>query len=236
LNGTYAASELMDLGFGIGASRRSYLDAGPSFIGAKNYSSNASVDYKWTPTFTTGGYGTASYDEFDNQNDVRNFSAGLSGRYLFSPASSVNARLGITWVRDDNGIRESNPSGRIEYAYSSGTLAAFLSGSIDYASGSFGNETRREELALRASDRISANWSVDASGVWQANRSLKAPFLEDLMSVQAIVGAHYALTEYARLNLSGELFRQWNRGGLGTDLYRNSIFLGIDVGSNIPIF
>ncbi|HEY5996722.1 MAG TPA: hypothetical protein VIU29_06850 [Candidatus Deferrimicrobiaceae bacterium] len=237
LNGTLATSANLELGFGAGAVRNDYFDAPSAFIGSKNYSANASVGYRWTPNLNPGIYGTAGYDEFDNGNDVRNFAAGLSGNYRFSEVSSFDARVGATWIRSDTGnTRIVRPSGRLEYRQAWRELTAALRASIDYAAGAFGTETKREDVSLRLADRFSADWSGDTSAVWQANRSLREPFPEDLMSVQWSAGVHYSVTRYARINLTGEMFRQWNRGGIGTDLFRESAMIGVDIGSDILVF
>ncbi len=235
LNANFAISGNLDSAFGFGAARKSYFDGGPLLVGSNNYSANGSMSYKLTDTFSAGGYGTASYDEFDNKNDVRNFSGGVSAKYIFSASSSLDARAGMTWIRDDMGSRIKKPSGRLEYGFKSLDFMAALSASIDYAAGAFGTESKRESVTLRLSDRFSTNWSGDTSGVWQTNRSVRAPYLEDQMSVQWAAGAHYSVTEYARINLSGELFKQWNKGIIGSDLYRESAMVGFEIGSNFPL-
>ncbi len=236
LNGTYRVSPNIDFGLGGGAGRKSFFNASPALVGSDHYSANASAEYKMTVNIASGVYGTANYDRFDNKNDVRNFTAGLTGKYVFSPFSLLDARGGATWIRDDMGLRMIRPSGSLKYARKSRDFTAALSASVDYAAGSFGTETRREDVSLRFSDRFSTDWSWETSGVWQTNRSLTAPFNEDLMSIQCSAGVHYRVTEYARLKLTGEYFRQWNRGGLGDDFYRESALVGFDVGSNFPIF
>lgn len=237
LNGSWSMSPNLDLGFGAGAARRSYFEGPPSLIGSNNYSANASVGYRWTANFSSGIYGTTSYDEFDNRNDVRNFTAGLQGSYQFSELSSFDARAGATWVRSDAGnARIVRPSGRLGFRRSVRDLTAALNASIDYTAGSFGTETKREDVSLRLGNRFTESWSGDTSAVWQANRSIREPVPEDLMSFQWSVGLHYMITRYARVNLTGELFRQWNRGGIGSDLFRESALIGFDVGSDLPIF
>ncbi|HEY3490773.1 MAG TPA: hypothetical protein VGK27_11730 [Candidatus Deferrimicrobiaceae bacterium] len=237
LNGTYAATANFDLGLGIAAARKSYFDGGPSLIGSNNYSSDGSASYKLSPNLSTGVYGSANYDEFDNKVDTRVFSTGLSGRYRFTESSTLEVRAGMTFIRsDDLPSRLRKPSGRIEYSEKIRDFTASLRGSIDYATGSFGSETKREDITLRLSDRFAADWSWDTSGAWQTNRSLAVPIREDLMSVQWSAGLHYQVAEYARLNLTGELFRQWNNGAIGTDLYRESALLGFDIASNFPVF
>jgi hypothetical protein len=237
LNGTWASSANLEFGFGAGAVRKSFFDAPRTFIGSNNYSANGSVGYKWSPNLTSGIYGTASYDEFDNSNDVRNFAAGLSGTYRFSEISSFDARVGATWIRSDEGnARIVRPSGRLAYRQAWQDLTAALSASIDYAAGAFGTETKREDISLKLNDRFSADWSGDTSAVWQANRSIREPVPEDIMSLQWSAGVHYSVTRYARINLTGELFRQWNRGWIGSDLFRESAMLGFDIGSDFLLF
>ena len=227
----------LETGAGIGASRTTYFGGNISQVAFSSYTANASADYRLSPVLTAGAYGTASLDRFDNGNDVRDFTGGLGGTYLLSAGSSLSARAGITAVRSDDAPgRIVRPSGRIEYRQLYRDLDAMLRASIDYSAGSFGRETKREDVTLRLSDRLSADWSLDTSLTWQANRSLREPFPEDFMSTQWTAGIAWSISRDARIRLGGELFRQWDRGSQGNDLYRESAMIGFDVGSDFVVF
>jgi hypothetical protein len=237
LEGTFALSPLVNVGLTAGAGRRSYFDAPPSFIGSNNYSAEGNLLYQVSPNTSSGFYAVARYDEFDNKNDVRNFSGGITGKHRFSESTSLDGRLGATWIRTDmTSDRIVRPSGRLKLSHVASAFVGSLGGSIDYVSGSFGNETKREAVNARLSRRFSTDWEGDAAGNWQSTRSLQAPFIEDLSSTQWTATVRYAVTRYARLRLSAELFRQWNQGLTGSDLYRESVVVGIDLGSTIPVF
>jgi outer membrane scaffolding protein for murein synthesis (MipA/OmpV family) len=232
----YALTENLDVSLGAGATRNSYFDGGPSLVGSNSYTASGEFGYRLSSNFKGGLHAAADYDEFDNRNDVRKFSLSLSGGYRITPASSVEARVGATRIRsDETGTTLDRPSGRLEWRYAGRELSSSLAASIDYSAGAFGNENKRENVVLKLADRFSENWSGDTAATWQANRSLVAPFPEDLMSVQWTAGMRYSITRYARLRLGGEIFRQWNRGRTGSDLFRESATLGIDIGSDIPI-
>jgi hypothetical protein len=121
--------------------------------------------------------------------------------------------------------------------YADNTFRATLSGAYEVAGGgSFGSTTRRQTASFSLTDQFASRWSADLTGGYQVNRSLDDAESEDLTSVSGSAGIRYLPRDKVALRLSGNAFRQWSDGTVGSDLTRYSAVLGITLGHTYNIY
>lgn len=237
LQAAYLFTRTVNGSLGAGATRRDYLDTTDDRQNTRDYKANGSIGYAITPRLNTGLYSDVGYSEYGNGNDSRMLTGGLTGRYLLSPFSTIDLNAGATHVRSDDTVDAKwRPNGRFSFTNVWQSFSVILRGSIDMVPGSFGRTNKRENVQLSMSEHLSQDWSWDASASYQSNRSIEPPILEDILTLEWTAAVHYSLARWASLRLTGDIFRQWAKGAVGSDLFRNQIVLGIDVATSYPIY
>ena len=150
--------------------------------------------------------------------------------------------MGISQIRQKEapGIqaqKESSPSGNFNISYTHESFAATAYGSYVYSGGSgFGEATRQWTTGIGFSDKFTREWSWNLSGAYQVSRSVFATEAVDLATVNGAAGLRYQASEWASLDLTGNLNRQRSNGQFGDTLNNYTALLGITIGKPYKIY
>jgi len=242
LRANYLLTEKSEFSLGGRFSKLQYLDNTTRDVGSRVINGDTSLSYKFTPLFSSGLFFSNSYNTFENGTDSRVFAGGLTGAYRFSPEFAVDARAGVSHMKETfttgaPEITKTSPYGALSLVYSDNNVRAALSGTIEQAGGgNLGVTTRRETVSLSVSDQFAMRWWADFTGTYQVNRSLEPNASGDLTSAAGTAGVRHKPLEWMEVHLSGSGFRQSGNGRLGSDLTRYSAFLGITLGKTYNIY
>jgi hypothetical protein len=242
LRTNYLLTEKTEFSLGGGFSKLQFLDNTSGNVGSRVINGDTSLSYRFTPLFSSGVFFSTSYNTFENGTDSRVYAGGLTGGYKFSPTFTVDARAGVSYMKETftSGVPENtntSPYGALTLAYSERDFRVALSGTIEQAGGgNLGVTTRRETVSLSVTDQFALRWWADLTGTWQVNRSLESNASGDLTSEAGTAGVRYQPLEWMNVHLSGSGFRQSGNGTLGSDLTRYSAFLGVTLGKTFNIY
>ncbi len=242
LRANYLLTEKTEFSLGGGYNKLQFLDNTTGNIGSRVISGDTSLSYRFTPLFSSGLFFNTSYNTFENGTDSRVFAGGLTGRYIFSPTFTVDARAGASHVKETSTTgapetKKTSPYGSLSLIYSERDFRAALSGLIEQAGGgNLGVTTRRETVSLSVSDQFATRWWADLIGIYQVNRPLEENVSGDLTSATGTAGIRHKPLEWLEVHLSGSGFRQSGDGTLGSDLTRYSAFLGVTLGKTYNIY
>jgi hypothetical protein len=242
LRANYLLTERSEFSLGGGFSKLQFLDNTTGNVGSRVINGDTSLRYKFTPLFSSGVFFSSAYNTFENGTDSRVFAGGLTGAYRYSPAFTIDARAGASYVKQTvtTGAPETSrtsPTGALSLVYSDNNLRAALTGTIAQAGGgNLGVTTRRESVSLTVSDQFAMRWWADFTGTYQVNRPLESNASGDLTSAGGTAGIRHNPLEWLEVHLSGSGFRQSGDGTLGSDLTRYSAFLGVTLGKTYNIY
>ena len=242
LRANYLLTEKTNFSLGGGFKKLQFLDNTTANVGSRVINGDTSLNYKFTPLFSSGIFFNTSYNTFESGTDSRVLAGGLTVAYKFSPAFTVDARAGASHMKETftSGApenTETSPYGALTLAYTERDIRATLSGTIEQAGGgNLGVTTRRETVSFSVSDQFALRWWADLRGTYQVNRPLDSNVSGDLTSMTGTAGIRHQLLEWLEVHLSGSGFRQSGNGTLGTDLTRYSAFLGVALGKTYNVY
>jgi hypothetical protein len=211
-------------------------------VDSREVAGDTTLSYRFTPLFSSGFFFNVSYNTFEDGTDSRVFAGGLTGSYRFSPSVTMDARAGASRTQESElaGLPDRttwSPSGLLLLIYAGNTFRATLSGAYEVGGGgSFGSTTRRQTASFSLTDQFASRWWADLTGSYQVRQSLDDTESEDLTSASGSAGIRYHPRENVTLRLSGNAFRQWSDGTVGSDLTRYSAVLGITLGHTYNIY
>jgi hypothetical protein len=243
LRASYLVTPKTDFSVGGRFSKLQFLDnvAGGE-VDSRVVAGETTLSYRFTPLFSSGFFFNVSYNTFEDGTDSQVFAGGLTGSYLFSPSVTMDARAGASRTEEHDlaGLPDRttwSPTGYLSLTYADNTFRATLSGAYDVTGGgSFGSTTRRQTAIISLTDQFASRWWADLTGSYQVSRSLDDTESEDLNSASGSAGIRYRPRDNVTLRLSGNAFRQWSDGTVGSDLTRYSAVLGITLGHTYNIY
>jgi hypothetical protein len=244
LRANYLLTERTEFSLAGGFSKFQFLDnnAGGEDVDSRVVNGDTTLTYRFTPRFSSGVFFSTAYNTFENGTDSRVFIGGLTGKFSFSQAYSLDARLGATHMKETFNTgrpenTETSPYGALSLVYSSRDFRAALSGAFEQAGGgNLGVTTRRESVSITVSDQFASRWWADLSGTYQKNRPIESSISGDLTSAAAAARIRYQALQWLDVHLAGSGFRQTGNGTLGTDLTRYSAFLGVTLSRAYNIY
>ncbi|MFA6146805.1 MAG: hypothetical protein WC899_01165 [bacterium] len=242
LRAIYLLTEKTEFSLGGGFKKLQFLDNTTGNIGSRVIIGDTSLSYKFTPLFSSGFFFRTSHNTFENGTDSHVLAGGLTGIYKFSPVFTVDARAGVSHVKETyaSGVPETtdtSPYGALSLIYSEQDLRAALSGSIEQGGGgNLGVTTRRETVSLSVSNQFAMRWWADFTGTYQVNRSVESNVSGDLTSSTCTAGIRHTPLDWLDVHLSGSGFRQSGNGTLGSDLTRYSAFLGVTLSKTYNLY
>ena len=242
LRANYLLTEKTEFSLSGGFKKLQFLDNTTGNVDSRVINGDTSLNYRFTPLFSSGVFFNTSYNTFENGTDSHVFAGGLLGTYRFSPTFTVDARAGASHMKESftSGAPENtdtSPYGVLSMVYFDNNFRAALSGTIEQAGGgNLGVTTRRETVSLSVSDQFAMRWWADLTGIYQINRPLEPNVSGDLTSVTGTAGIRHKPLEWLDVHLSGSGFRQSGNGTLGSDLTRYSAFLGVTLSKTYNIY
>jgi hypothetical protein len=102
--------------------------------------------------------------------------------------------------------------------------------------GSFGATSKRGTVSLVLENQFAQRWWWDLSGSYQNNKFTEASATGDIDTFQGAAGIRYAVFEWASLRLKGNVVRQQSSDPAGSNLDRETIFLGCDLHKLYKVF
>lgn len=236
----YLVSPLVDFSLGGSFSRRDFVGdptISTGFVGedSKTVSGDTTLSYRITPRFSSGVFFNTSKNSYERSPSSTTYAGGLKSTYLLTPQSTMEARAGATYLKEDAsatspGNKEWSPYGSLSLQYTRQNFQTTLSGAYEIAGGgSFGRTTRRATIGLTLKNQFSARWGGDISGYFQGNRSTDDPTSVDINSTGGMVDVRYQAMKWASIRLGGDILRQQSKGSEGSDVDRSSVFLLVDL-------
>ena len=229
----YQLTPRTDLFLGGGITAINY-DGNPMITGDQNTETligDASFLYKLTPRLSSGVFYLFGYNSFEQDPDFDTHTGGVEGRYRLTELYTLTVRGGATYLDGPNTLYNDEwyPFGTIDVTYRRQYLSVSLQGSYDIVGGSSGWATKRGNVAIVMSNRITEKWSWDLSGTYQTNVTIDDPPTVDTDTFQGAARIEYRVVEYASVSLGGNIIRQSSSGLQVDDVDRESVFLGIKV-------
>jgi hypothetical protein len=229
----YQLTPRTDLSLGGGISARNY-DGDPATTGNQNtetLTSDVSFLYKLTPRLSSGVFYMFGYNSFEQDPEFDTHTGGLEGRYQLTELYTLTVRGGATYLDGPNLLYNDGwyPFGTFDVTYRRQYLSVSLRGSYELVGGSSGLATKRGNVSIVMSNRITEKWSWNLSGAYQTNVTIDDPPTVDTDTFQGAAGIEYRVVEYASLSLAGNIIRQSSSGLQVDDVDRESVFLGVSI-------
>jgi hypothetical protein len=229
----YQLTPRTDLSLGGGILASDY-SGDPAITGDQNYmtvTSDVSFLYKLTPRLSSGLFYLFGYNSFEQDPDFNTHTGGLEGRYRLTELYTLTVRGGATYL-DYPSVSNSAewfPFGTFDVTYRRQYLLVSLVSSYYLVGGSSGLPTKRGNVGLVMSNRITEKWSWNLSGYYQTNVTNDDPPTRDVNTFQGAGGVEYLVVDWASVNFAGAIVRQSSSGVQVDDVDRESVFLGIKV-------
>lgn len=235
---TYLVTPLVELGLGGDGAKRDFRGDDQALededlTDSERYSGEINFHYLFTPRFHSGMFFETSHSTYESKPDSDAYSGGVTMRYLISPSYTVYARVGATYIEESDETTGEDkddwqPMGNISLTYTWRYFQASLLGAYGLeGGGSFGRTTKRGSVGFTLTNQFYEKWWWDVSGYYQENKSLDDMVTVDFFTVEGTAGLRYVATEWASFMLEGNIFRQRSHGLEGSDLDRDSVFLGV---------
>jgi len=229
----YQLTPRTDLLLGGDISALNY-DGDPAITGNQNtktITGDASVLYKLTPRLSSGFFYVFGNNSFEQDPEFDTHTGGVVGRYRLTELYTLTVRGGATYLDGPN-IRYDDgwyPYGGIDVSYQRQYFSVSLQGSYELVGGSSGLATKRGNVRIVISDRITEKWSWDLSGAYQTNVTIDDPSTVDTDTFLGAAGIAYQVVEWASVRLAGNIVRQSSSGLEVEDVDRESVLLGVSL-------
>ncbi len=238
---TYLLSANVDFGLGGAYDRRDFIDKRPDLVDSDVSSANTAISYRITPRFASGPFVTASRTRYRDGRRSEIYGGGVSLTYLPGPQYTVTAHAGVDYLKDTapgGGILDKSwvPAADITGRYVRGDFTGSLGLSYTPAGGGWsGITTKRGSVIATAGSRFTDRWDWSLSTIYQTNVSASGIESGDYSTFEFDAGTGYLVARWARLKVSGTIFRQWSRPPFGIDISRETVFAGIDLFTTFPL-
>lgn len=238
----YLLTPRVDISAGGGVTRREFsgttggiATTGLTLENSTQTVGDADIFYAVSPRLSSGIFLNTGFNSFETSPDSMTFTGGVAGRYKLTPMHTLMVRGGATYLRESaaatgpQGIRWFwFPYGNLAVEYTWQRFTARLAGSYELVgAGSFGQTTKRGNISLTMTHQFAEKWWGNLSGFYQNNRSFEDPVTVNVDTVQGTAGMRYAALKWASFYLNGNIVRQRSKALEGSDVARESVFLGV---------
>lgn len=246
LNLNYLVAPTTTVTVGGGATKVDFPNATPS-SGLANYMTyfgNASVLYGYSPKASVGPAVRVTFTDFQNDTDSTIVDLGLKGSYSITPPVTLSGGAGVSRMEERQSfpVPQTNtewfPIGYFDAKYTKPDFTLSFSAFYGLVGGtSAGAASLRTYSSLGITSVISPAWSWNLFGSYEYNRPAdNVAAVGTVATGYAILGVNYQAWKWASVYLTGYLTHQWARGGIGQDISRESVVLGIKLSDTFPLF